>query len=127
MRHRLDVHAAFRGDDHRHAAGRSVDEQREIELLVDVGAVRDVQAVDLLAVLAGLDGDERVAEHVGGRRADILLAPGEPLPRPPAWICDFTTYSGPGSFFEASTASSTLIAAKPAGTGTPNLASSSLA
>ena len=50
-----------------------------------------------------------------------------PLPRPPAWICAFTTYSGPGSFSDAATASSTLIAAKPAGTGTPNFASSSLA
>ena len=33
-----------------------------------------------------------------------------PLPRPPAWICDLTTHSGPGSFFAAATASSTLSA-----------------
>ena len=50
-----------------------------------------------------------------------------PLPRPPAWICAFTTYSGPGSLPAAATASSTLSAANPAGTGTPNFASSSFA
>ena len=34
--------------------GRAVDQQREVEFLVDVGAVLDIEAVDLLAGLAGL-------------------------------------------------------------------------
>src|SRR6188474_2894279 len=44
-----------------------------------------------------------------------------PLPRPPAWICAFTTHTLPPSFFAASTASSTLNAAKPRGVGRPYL------
>ena len=40
--------------------GRAVDQEREIELAVDVGAVLDVEAVDLLAGRAGLLGDQRV-------------------------------------------------------------------
>ena len=141
MGHLFDVHAAFgRGDDG-DAAGLAVDQQREVEFLRDVDAVGDVEALDLLALRAGLDGDQGLAEHFLGMGADFLDRLGEPdaalgvgasslnlpLPRPPAWICAFTTQSGPGSFFAASTASSTVIAAWPAGTGTPNFASSSLA
>jgi hypothetical protein len=36
-----------------------------------------------------------------------------PLPRPPAWICALTTYTGPGKAFAARTASSTLNAGTP--------------
>ena len=138
---RLDVHAALgRGDDG-DAAGLAVDQQREVEFLGDVDAVGDVEALDLLALRAGLDRDQRLAEHLLGmartssidrarRTPPLASGPSSlnlPLPRPPAWICALTTHSGPGSSFAASTASSTLIAAWPAGTGTPNLASSSLA
>jgi hypothetical protein len=42
------------------------------------------------------------------------------LPRPPAWICAFTTQTGPPSSLAPLTASSTLIAGTPRGTGTPN-------
>jgi hypothetical protein len=45
----LDVHAAFGRDDEGDAAGGAVDEHREVELLLDVRAVLDVEAVDLLA------------------------------------------------------------------------------
>ena len=41
-----------------------------------------------------------------------------PLPRPPAWICAFTTTGKPRPF-PASTASSTVYATLPFGTGTP--------
>ena len=78
VRDGFDVHAAFGRDDHRHAPGRTVDEQREVEFLVDVGAVGDVQAVDLLARIARLDRHQRVAEHVGRRGADLFLVPCEP-------------------------------------------------
>jgi hypothetical protein len=49
-----------------------------------------------------------------------------PLPRPPAWICAFTTQTLPPSFFAASTASSTVKAGKPRGVGTPYLRKTSL-
>ena len=39
-------------------------EKREIEFLGDVGAVLDIEAVDRLPRGAGLQGDERVAEHL---------------------------------------------------------------
>ena len=43
-----------------------------------------------------------------------------PLPRPPAWIWALTTHTGPPSFCAASTASCTVKAGMPRGTGTPN-------
>ena len=42
------------------------------------------------------------------------------LPRPPAWICAFTTQTGPPSSSAPLSASSTLKAGTPRGTGTPN-------
>ena len=75
MRDRLDVHAALGRDDEGDAADRAVDQQREVELAVDVGAVLDIEAVDLLAGRAGLLGDQRVAEHlvdVGDHLVDRL-------------------------------------------------------
>src|SRR5262249_50405337 len=49
------------------------------------------------------------------------------LPRPPAWICALTTTTGVPSSFAALTASSTVKAACPRGTGTPNSRSTALA
>src|SRR5215218_8896705 len=49
------------------------------------------------------------------------------LPRPPAWICAFTTQTGPPNSFAAFTASSTLNAGTPLGVGTPNSRSTALA
>ena len=77
MRDRLDVHAALGGDDEGDAAGGAIDQHREVEFLGDVHAVGDVEAVDLLAVLAGLHRDERVAEHIGGGGAHFLDALGQ--------------------------------------------------
>ena len=78
----LDVHAAFGRDDEGDAADRAVDQQRQIELAVDVGAVLDVEAVDLLAGRAGLLGDQRVAEHLLGVGDDVgdRLAPAARRP-----------------------------------------------
>ena len=67
----LDVHAAFGRDDEGDAADRAVDQDRQIELALDVGAVLDIEAVDLLAGRAGLLGDQRVAEHLLGVGDDI--------------------------------------------------------
>src|SRR4051812_46056193 len=44
-----------------------------------------------------------------------------PLPRPPAWICAFTTHTEPPSFCAAATASSTDMAGSPRGVTTPYL------
>ncbi len=73
----LDVHAALgRGDDGDPAA-LAVDEQGEVEFLGDVDAVGDVEALDLLAGRAGLDGDQRLAEHLGRMLADLVDRVGE--------------------------------------------------
>ena len=67
----LDVDAAFGGDHERHFGGFAVDQDREIELLVDVGAILDVEPVDLLAVRAGLHRDQGRAEHLLGEFIDL--------------------------------------------------------
>ena len=67
----LDVDAAFGRDHERDFGGFAVDQDREIELLVDVGAFLDVEAVDLLAVRAGLDRDQRRAQHLLGEFVDL--------------------------------------------------------
>src|SRR5581483_2258468 len=51
--------------------------------------------------------------------SDFATFTPPPLPRPPAWICAFTTQTLPPSFFAASTASSTEKQANPRGVGTP--------
>ncbi len=67
----LDVDAAFGRNHERHFGGFAVDQDREIELLVDVGAFLDVEAVDLLAVRAGLDRDQGRAQHLLGEFVDL--------------------------------------------------------
>jgi hypothetical protein len=74
---RLDVHAALGRGDHRDSAGLTVDQQREVEFLRDVDAVGDVEALHLLARVAGLDGDQGLAEHLLGMGADFLGALGQ--------------------------------------------------
>ena len=58
--------------------------------------------------------------------SDFATLTPPPLPRPPAWICAFTTQTLPPSCFAASTASSTLKQAKPRGVATPYLRKISL-
>ena len=55
----------------------AVDQRREVELLGDVGAVLDVEAVDLLAGRAGLDRDQRRAEHLLGEGLHLVDRLGE--------------------------------------------------
>src|SRR3954469_8674501 len=50
---------------------------------------------------------------------DLTTLTPPALPRPPAWICAFTTQTGPPSSVAALTASSTLKAGMPRGVGTP--------
>jgi len=61
----LDVDAAL-GETTNDTRSFAVDQDREIKLLVDVGAFLDVEPVDLLAVRAGLHRDQR--------RSNICLA-----------------------------------------------------
>ncbi len=70
--HLLDVHAAFGRADEGDTGSAAVDEKREVKLARDVGAVLDVDAVDLLARRPGLVGDERAAEHLLGHRRSLL-------------------------------------------------------
>ncbi|ENN89596.1 hypothetical protein RHSP_59721 [Rhizobium freirei PRF 81] len=72
VRDGLDVHAAFGRNDESNLTDGTVDEDREIEFAVDVGAVFDVETVDLLAGRAGLLGHQRVAEHILGVGDDIV-------------------------------------------------------
>jgi hypothetical protein len=58
---------------------------------------------------------------------DLTTLTPPALPRPPAWICAFTTQTGPPSSVAALTASSTPNAGTPRGTGTPNSRSTPLA
>ena len=123
------------------AARLAVDQRRQVELLVDVGAVLDVEAVDLLAVgpvctVTSVAPSICLAK-VSTSSTDLAsrtppLSPAEaslnlPLPRPPAWIWLFTTQSGPPSFLAAATASSGVKAGKPLATGAPNARSTALA
>src|ERR1043165_1668498 len=50
-----------------------------------------------------------------------------PLPRPPAWICDFTTATAPSSLVNASAACSGVSATNPLLTGMPYLRKTSFA
>ncbi len=72
VRHALDVHAALgRGDD-RDPADRTVDQEREIELALDVAAFLDIEPLHRLAGRAGLLGDQLMAQHRGRTAADLL-------------------------------------------------------
>ena len=121
---RLDVHPAFGRDDDRDPAAFAVDQQREIIFLCDVDAVGDVEPLDLLAVRAGLDRHQGLAEHFGGMLAHLVDRAGEAnaalgvrpeflelaLAAAAGMDLGLDHPQGPGSFSAASTASSTLIA-----------------
>src|SRR5260370_19945804 len=72
-RNLLDLHPTRSRSHEGDARTLAVDERREIELAVDGGALLDIEAVDLLAVWAGLMGDEHRAEQAPGLLAHVLL------------------------------------------------------
>ena len=78
MRDILDVDAAFGREDEGHPALLPVDERRKIELPVDRRAVLDVQAIDLLAVRAGLRRHQRRPQHLLCERLDLFDRASEP-------------------------------------------------
>ena len=78
MRNLFDVHPTFGRDNKGDARCLTIDQHREIEFLLDVAAVLDIQAVDLLAGGAGLRGDECIAEHFPGERGHLVDRLGKP-------------------------------------------------
>ena len=56
----------------------AIDQQRAVELAGDVGAVFDIEPVDLLAGGAGLLGDQRLAQHLLGVGDDVRDRLGQP-------------------------------------------------
>ena len=77
VRHLLDVHAAFGGDDEGDARGGAVDQRRQIELAADVAAVLDEQALDGAAGRPGLDRHQRLAQHLLGDGLHLVDGLGE--------------------------------------------------
>ena len=67
----LDVHAAFARAHHRHLLRGAIGEHGDVVLLLDVGAFLDQEAAHLLALRAGLVGDELHAEDLAGERRDL--------------------------------------------------------
>src|SRR6202166_656449 len=61
----LDIHAAFGRDHEGDARGFPIDQRGQIEFAVDGRAFLDIEAVDLLAVRAGLMRDQGRAEDAG--------------------------------------------------------------
>ena len=70
----LDIHAAFRGNDQHRPAAAAIDDRAQVELAGDRAAFFDQHAVDGLAFRPGLDGDQLMAEDVGGDRFGLFAA-----------------------------------------------------
>jgi len=62
----FDVHAALGGADKADAGCGAINEQGEVQLCLNAGAVFDVDAVHLLARRAGLVRDQGAAKHLLG-------------------------------------------------------------
>ena len=77
LRDLFDVHAALeRGHDHR-LAGTAIESDRQVELAIDVDGFLDQQLAHLLAIGAGLVGDQLHAEDLTGQLASLFRRTGE--------------------------------------------------
>src|SRR5690606_14366580 len=68
----FDIHAAFGRGDEADARAAAINQKREIQLALDVAAVLDIDAVDLLTGLTRLMGDEGAAQHLTGQLFGLL-------------------------------------------------------
>ncbi len=68
----LDIHPALGRRDHRNPTRLPIHQQRQIKLLLDVGALFDIKPLHKTAMGACLVGDQDPAEHFGGVGAHIL-------------------------------------------------------
>ena len=75
--HFLDIHAALGAGHDDRLAQRAVQQHGAVKFALNFLAGRDEQAVDLLAFLAGLLGDEYIAEHRLRFGGGILHAVGQ--------------------------------------------------
>jgi hypothetical protein len=72
MRHFFNIHTAFAGRDERQLLCGAVGHDGHVVLFVDVGAIFNVQAADLLAFWACLMRLELHAQNVTGQALDIV-------------------------------------------------------
>ena len=77
MRHFLDVHAAFAGDDHGDFLRRTVGHGRHVIFFLDVRAFFNQEAAHFLAFRAGLVRDELHAQDFAGQLFNLFDAAGE--------------------------------------------------
>src|SRR5204863_1916385 len=70
--HLFDIHAALGRGNAGRAAAAPVDEHGEIDLAGDLGALFDIDALDLFALGPRLMGNQLHAEHGIGPRDDLL-------------------------------------------------------
>ena len=68
----FDLHAPFGRDDHDRQAGFAIDDDAQIQLAGDVEALLDVERLDLLAFVARLNRDQRLAQHPLGIVAGLV-------------------------------------------------------
>ena len=70
--HLLDVHAAFGRSNDRDAGGRAVDEEGEIKLTCNGGALFDQEPLHDAACRSGLHRHKRIRQHLVGEEPDIV-------------------------------------------------------
>jgi hypothetical protein len=117
----FNLHAARRRRHEHRLALRAIEHDAQIQLALDGQRLFDQQALHDAAFRTGLVRHQRHAQHLArdsaASAASFATFTPPPLPRPPAWICAFTT-TLPPIFLAAASASSTVNATSPRGTGT---------
>ena len=95
----FNVDPAFGGSHKRHPRGDAVNQNREIELFLDVGTVFDIKPVNLLTRWTGLDCYQCIAQHFVGKLGRFSDAFGK----------THAALFASGSFFEFTFAASASV------------------